>query len=298
MSEMRLTAQQQAVVDDRGGTLLVSAAAGSGKTKVLVDRVMKQIVEEGKNINEFLIITFTNAAAAELRGKISKAITRELARQPENRHLSRQLELLHLSQISTVHAFCGALIRQYGYLLDVPPDYRMLEDGQKEELLSRQLEKLLEQAYEEAEPGFLLLTDTLGAGRTDEALTELILNLHEKLQSQPDPAAWLRQQQFFLPEDTDLTETVWGQLLITDARQKLKWLLERYDWAISQMWGDERLEKKFLPSFEQNRQCFADMCAALEGPWDSIGPAVSVDLLKASAPPKYEGPVALNRSKP
>lgn len=82
MAEARLTEQQRAVVEDRGGTLLVSAAAGSGKTKVLVDRVLRRIVEEGKNIHEFLIITFTNAAAAELRGKISAALTKELARQP------------------------------------------------------------------------------------------------------------------------------------------------------------------------------------------------------------------------
>lgn len=274
---MRLTKQQQAVVEDRGGTLLVSAAAGSGKTKVLVDRVMGRIVDEGKNINEFLIITFTNAAAAELRGKISKAISQELARQPENRHLSRQLELLHLAQISTVHAFCGALIRQYGYLLEVPPDYRMLEDGQKAEMKDRLLEDILEQAYAEASPGFCLLTDTLGAGRTDESLVELILNLHEKLQSQPDPARWLRQQQVFLPEDTVLPETAWGKLLLDDAKKQLTWLLSRYDWAIGHMLGDELLIPKYLPCYQIQRQQIAQMLAAMNGPWDAIAQTLELD---------------------
>lgn len=277
MPEAKLTPQQQAVVDDRGGTLLVSAAAGSGKTKVLVDRVLKRIVEEGKNINEFLIITFTNAAAAELRGKISAAITGEIARQPENRHLSRQLELLHLAQISTVHAFCGNLIRQYGYLLEVPPDYRMLEDSQKAEMLNRLLENLLEEAYETASPEFRLLTDTLGAGRTDESLVELILSLQDKLQSQPDPVRWLREQQTFLNPDTDLTQTAWGKLLLSDARQKLTWLIERYDWAIDRMIGDEKLSVKYLPCYQNHRHDLEKMLAALDGPWDEIGPVLTME---------------------
>lgn len=187
MAEARLTEQQRAVVEDRGGTLLVSAAAGSGKTKVLVDRVLRRIVEEGKNIHEFLIITFTNAAAAELRGKISAALTKELARQPDNRHLSRQLNLLHLSQISTVHAFCGSLIRQYGYLLEIPADCRLLEESERLELLDRQLEELLDEAYEHGGEQFRCLTDTLGAGRTDQKLVDLVKAMFEKIQSQPYP---------------------------------------------------------------------------------------------------------------
>ena len=160
MADMKLTPQQQAVVDNRGGTLLVSAAAGSGKTKVLVDRVMARIQQEGQNINEFLIITFTNAAAAELRGKIASAIGKALAAQPENRHLQRQMNLMHLAQISTVHAFCGALIRQYGYLLEVPSDCAMLEDPRREEILSKLISDILEEAYETMTPGFRLLADT------------------------------------------------------------------------------------------------------------------------------------------
>ena len=140
MSELNLTTQQQAVVENRGGTLLVSAAAGSGKTRVLVERVLNRIVSEGRDINEFLIITFTNAAAAELRAKISQAITEELAAHPHNRHLSRQLNLLPMSHISTVHAFCGALIREYGYLLEIPSDFRMIDDAESSEILNRQLD--------------------------------------------------------------------------------------------------------------------------------------------------------------
>ena len=143
---------------------------------------MARIQQEGQNINEFSI-TFTNAAAAELRGKIASAIGKALAAQPENRHLQRQMNLMHLAQISTVHAFCGALIRQYGYLLEVPSDCAMLgEDPRREEILSKLISDILEEAYETMTPGFRLLADTLGAGRSDQSLEALIRSLFKDAQ--------------------------------------------------------------------------------------------------------------------
>ena len=104
MAEIRLTAAQQAAVDDCGGALLVSAAAGSGKTKVLVDRLMRHICDpvHPANINSFLMITYTKAAASELRGKISRELGKRLANEPDNRHLQRQMSLVYLTEISTV----------------------------------------------------------------------------------------------------------------------------------------------------------------------------------------------------
>ncbi len=277
MAKQVLTPQQQAVVDNRGGTLLVSAAAGSGKTKVLVDRVMQRIVHEGANIHEFLIITFTNAAASELRGKISEAIAKALSDDPDNRHLQRQLNLVSLAHISTVHAFCGSLIRQYGYLLEIPSDFSMLEDPQREEMLSRILEDILDEAYEKKEPGFLLLADTLGAGRNDNGLVDLVKAVFEKLLSQPNPQQWLKTQSLYFDETQDAGETVWGKILISDAKQQLSWLISRYDWAISMMQGDEKLMPKYLPCYETQRAGLKNMLSALDGPWDGIGAALTMD---------------------
>lgn len=276
MADMKPTPQQQAVVDDRGGTLLVSAAAGSGKTKVLVDRVMERIQKDGKNINEFLIITFTNAAAAELRSKISKAIISALSQMPENRHLQRQINLLSMAQISTVHAFCGNLIRQYGYLIEVPPDFSMLEDAQREIMLSRILSDVLDEYYEEMTPGFRLLVDTLGAGRDDEKLVELVQILFEKLLSQPDMDGWLKNQTFTLSPQQELTQTVWGRILVEDAKQQLLWLLTRYDWAISVMERDEKLSVKYLPAYQSQKKQLEHILSVLEGPWDQIGENLNV----------------------
>lgn len=291
-----LTPQQRAVVENRGGTLLVSAAAGSGKTKVLVDRVVERIRLEGKNINEFLIITFTNAAAAELRSKIYAALGKALALEPDNRHLHRQMNLLHLAQISTVHAFCGALIRQYGYLLEVPSDYAMLEDARREELLGRILTDLLEERYTEMTPEFQLLSDTLGAGRTDQALEELVRNLFEKMLSQPNPRKWLHSLTLELEEAAEPGQTAFGAILLEDARQRLTWLIDRHTWAIAQMQGDEKLMPKYLPAYEAQKRSLIAIRDALDGPWNRIAPLLDLDYPRLVVQ-KYPDPTRLNAIK-
>ena len=130
MPDIELTPQQKLAVENRGGALLVSAAAGSGKTKVLVDRVLRRVCDERdpQDINRFLIITYTKAAAAELRGKIAAAISNALAEHPGDRHLQRQLSRIYLSQISTVHAFCANILRDYAHELGLYPDFRIAEE--------------------------------------------------------------------------------------------------------------------------------------------------------------------------
>ncbi len=136
MAEIQLTAAQQAVVDNRGGSLLVSAAAGSGKTKVLVDRLFLYVTRDRCNIDDFLIITYTKAAAAELRGKIAAELNRRLAADPGNAHLRRQLLRVYRADIKTVDAFCTALLRENTHLLPkddeqhaLTPDFRVLDEG-------------------------------------------------------------------------------------------------------------------------------------------------------------------------
>ena len=132
----KLTPQQQMAVENRGGKLLVSAAAGSGKTKVLVDRLMGYLMDPVKpaDLDEFLMITYTKAAAAELRGKIAAKLTEKMAEAPENRHLPKQMQRLYLTKISTVHSFCGDILKEYAYLLDLPGDFRMADENECREL--------------------------------------------------------------------------------------------------------------------------------------------------------------------
>ena len=165
----KLTPQQREAVVNRGGKLLVSAAAGSGKTKVLVDRLLSYLNDpmNPANLDDFLIITYTKAAAAELRGKIAAKLAEAIADQPENRHLQRQMQRLFLTKISTVHGFCGDILREFAYRLDLAADFRVADENECRELREQVLSDLLDSAYESAEQDedFRNFVDSQGLGR-------------------------------------------------------------------------------------------------------------------------------------
>ena len=200
MAKLKLTEQQQAAVENRGGSLLVSAAAGSGKTKVLVERLFRYVTEDHCHIDDFLIITYTKAAAAELRSKIAAELSKRMAETPEDRHLRSQLLRVYQADIKTVDAFCTALLRENTHLLaqegeryTLTPDFRVLDENDAKLLRQRVLTRVLERFYEELDEGGALLADTLGAGRDDSALEDLVLETYEKLQSHADPEHWLAE---------------------------------------------------------------------------------------------------------
>ena len=198
MTKLTLTPQQQAVVENRGGSLLVSAAAGSGKTKVLVERLFRYVLEDHCNVDDFLIITYTKAAAAELRSKIASELAKRVAEQPHNSHLKRQMMRVYRADIKTVDAFCTSLLRENTHLLAqsgtsnaLTPDFRVLDEGDAALIRQRVLNRTLEQFYAHLDPGRELLADTLGAGRDDSTLEKLVLELYGKLQSHAYPMQWL-----------------------------------------------------------------------------------------------------------
>ena len=206
MAALTLTPQQQAVVENRGGSLLVSAAAGSGKTKVLVDRLFRYVTEERCNIDDFLIITYTKAAAAELRSKIASELSKRLGQTPGDQQLRRQLLRVYQADIKTVDAFCTSLLRENTHLLAregdsraLTPDFRVLDDNEAQLIRRRVLSRTLEDFYDQLDQGGALLADTLGAGRDDSRLAALVLELYDKVQSHADPAGWLAENR-----------TVWG----------------------------------------------------------------------------------------
>ena len=218
----KLTPQQQQAVSDRGGKLLVSAAAGSGKTKVLVDRILGYITDpvDPANIDDFLIITYTKAAAAELRGKIAAKLSELISIYPNNRHLRQQMQRLYLTKISTVHAFCADLLRDYAYYLEISRDFRVAEENECYEMKRNVVEQLLESAYENAQenPDFRSFVDIQGFGRNDHQVSELILQLYSSAKCHLNPEGWLDWclKACDLNGAEDVSETVWGKYLIDD----------------------------------------------------------------------------------
>lgn len=210
MSEKRQepSPDQTRAVKERGKNLLVSAAAGSGKTYTLVERIITNIVDGTYNIDELLVLTFTNAAAAEMRERIEKRITARLKTDPT---LERQLALLPNASISTIHVFCLSLIRQHFAALDMDPGFRVANE-QEIELVRRQvMEELFEERYEAQDGPFLQFVAQYGSDRGDEKLHEMILQLYDFSRSQPEPEAWLEKQpeMFNVPEGTPVKELLW-----------------------------------------------------------------------------------------
>ena len=218
----KLTPQQQQAVDDRGGNLLVSAAAGSGKTKVLVDRLMKYILDpmDPANIDEFLLITYTKAAASELRAKIAGKLSELIAQNPANKHLQRQLQRLYLTKISTVHSFCSDILREYSYKLDISGDFRVADENECTQLRQRAMEQTLEDAYAKVSEDldFQTFVDTQGLGRNDKLVPEIVEKVYDSAMCHMDPAEWCsRCIQDTCPDGvTDPVDTLWGRYVIDD----------------------------------------------------------------------------------
>ncbi len=243
-----LTAQQRMAVENRGGKLLVSAAAGSGKTKVLVDRLMGYILDpvNPANIDDFLIITYTKAAAGELRGKIAAKLSEKMAENVSNRHLQKQMQRLYLAKISTVHGFCTDILRQYAYRLDIAADFRVADESECLELQRVALENVLDSAYEtaSADPDFCAFVDSQGLGRDDRQIPEIILKVYNSSRCHLNPDQW---RQWCVSCDsnslTDAGQTPWGKYLIKDLMQYLDLHMEAMNNCISAATNVDGMEK-------------------------------------------------------
>ena len=216
----KLTPAQHDAVYNRGGNLLVSAAAGSGKTKVLVDRLMTYLLDSQSpaNIDDFLIITYTQAAAAELRGKIAKKLAEHIAKDPSNRHLQRQTQRLYMASISTVHSFCRDLLKDYAYRTDVPADFRVADENECLELQAKAMQTILDNAYATMgeDSDLCAFLDSQGLSRDDHLVPDIILLGYQSSRCHVDPDSWLESclQQADVSGFTDASQTVWGAYIM------------------------------------------------------------------------------------
>ncbi|GFI35933.1 helicase-exonuclease AddAB subunit AddA [Lachnospiraceae bacterium 50-23] len=187
------TKEQQKVIDLRGRNILVSAAAGSGKTAVLVERIITMLTAENNpvDVDRLLIVTFTEAAAAEMKERIRTAIEKKLSEQPEDEHLKQQATLIHNARITTIHSFCLSVIKDHFHAIDLDPGFRIGEEGELKLLRHDVLGEVLEECYEEGRRRFLDFVSAYGTGRSDKKIEELILKIYEYSRSYPASEWWL-----------------------------------------------------------------------------------------------------------
>ena len=207
------TDEQKRVIDTRGCNLLVSAAAGSGKTAVLVQRVIDRLLDESDplDIDRLLVVTFTNAAAAEMRQRIRDALAAKLEEDPENTHLQRQEALVHQAMIMTIHSFCGEVIRSHIHLTEADPLFRIAEEGEISLLRQDVMRDMLETLYEAPTDLFLETVDTFASGKDDSSFEKILLRLYEYSMADPDPKGWRERalEAYRAENGRELAETPW-----------------------------------------------------------------------------------------
>ena len=220
------TSKQQEVIDSRNRNLLVSAAAGSGKTAVLVERIIQMISEGDRplDIDQLLVMTFTNAAAAEMRERIGAAVEQKLKERPEDEHLWLQAALIPQAQITTIDSFCLNIIRSHYNSLDIDPAFRMGDEGELSRLWGDCMGEMLENCYDEADAEFARFVEHFGRGKSDRGIEDVILQAWQFSQSHPWPGEWLASCQKELEEESilEMEESPWMVFLMKDVARQME----------------------------------------------------------------------------
>lgn len=275
MSELKLTAQQKIAATASGNSLLVSAAAGSGKTMVLVQRLMGMICNDRQNadITDFLVITYTRAAAAELKNRVLKELNRRIEADPQNRHLRKQTMLCMKANISTIHSFCSELLKENAHLINLNPDFRVADEPESAMLKAEVLERVLDEKYDDIDndPEFKALADLMMETKGDKKLSNAVLDAYEKLQSHPEPYKWMafQEEKMLFSENCDISETIWGKEILDHAKTTVEYCLNRMSSAYDEMHDYPDMLKAYGASFETTIAGMEKFLNALKMGWDA-----------------------------
>lgn len=234
---VKYTPEQQKVIDLRDRNILVSAAAGSGKTAVLVERIIARLTKDKNpiDIDELLIVTYTEAAAAEMKERIQSAIEKALEDDVDNVHLQRQATLIHQARITTIHGFCLSVIRDYFHTIDLDPGFRVAEEGELKLLKHDVAEELIEQYYAEADPKYLDFVESFASGKDDRKLEEILLQLYSFSRAYPNPKAWLSEcvKQYEINTLEEFEESFLVKDILEEVKRNLEEWMDDLDYAIS-----------------------------------------------------------------
>lgn len=255
------TSDQQKAIDARKGTLLVSAAAGSGKTAVLVERVIRRICDSENpcDVENLLIVTFTNAAAAQMKEKIHAAIGKKIAENPDDKRLRRQQLMLPCASICTIDSFCIGLVRENFHALGISPDFALLDESKLAVLRSQAVNTVVENMHKEHSESFLTLSELISDKRDDSKLIDAILKLYNLSMAYPFPEKWLDSLADAFKNPVTADESIWGKIIVSYANQLLETCIADTEHCITLLAEEPELEAKYRPTFEADRQLFEQL---------------------------------------
>lgn len=255
MSSPKWTKEQQAVIDSRNSNLLVAAAAGSGKTAVLVERIIQMITDKENpiDIDKLLVVTFTNAAASEMRERIGDAIGKALDKNPENKHLQNQLVLLNKASITTIHSFCLEVIKSNFHKINLDPNFRIGDTTECTILKQEAIEEVFEALYVEQNEGFLNLVESYAEKKGDSNLQDIILGIYNFSMASPNPKEWLdySAEQFNIDDNFDFSKSIWANSILDTVYMEIEGIESSMEKSLEELYGIEELDT-YLPKFRND----------------------------------------------
>ncbi len=281
--QTKWTNEQWEAITAKDCNLLVAAAAGAGKTAVLVERIIQRITDshDPVDIDRLLVVTFTNAAAAEMRERIAEALAAVQESNPGSSNMQKQLTLLSKASITTIHSFCLEVIRSNFQAINIDPSFRIADETETMLMKMEVLNDLFDEMYEEnaENQDFFELLECYGGNRDDQALQDMVLNLHTFIQSSPWPEKWLAEMtgRFGIPEGTDFSQTCWGKVLLKSIGLEIEGLIQNMQAAVALLQPGAGLDK-YRPVFEEE-YCFLQHIRELcleerNARWDDLAQTV------------------------
>ncbi|KPU45427.1 ATP-dependent helicase/nuclease subunit A [Oxobacter pfennigii] len=274
MSSAKWTLEQKKAIEARNSNLLIAAAAGAGKTAVLVERIIQRIMDADNpvDIDKLLVVTFTNAAASEMRERIGNAISGVLEKQPDSQKLQRQMALLSRAHITTIHSFCLEVIRSNFHMLDLDPAFKIADETESVLLKQEAMEEVFDERYEEGlNEGFLNLVDSFGGNKSDNSLKEMVLKLYGFSQAMPYPEEWLYEvaERFDVDGDFDFDSSIWADILREDIKIELSGIISNMKKAADMLDGASGLENYYEHILNEYR-ALQEIENKSSGSWDEL----------------------------
>lgn len=261
---MAWTEHQLDAITARGGSVIVSAAAGSGKTSVLTERVVRMITEDGIDADRILVVTYTKAAAAEVRGRIRSALAQLIRQSPDNPALLRQQALLNKAHISTVDSFFSSLVKEFFYVLNIDRNFRIAETGELSLLQADALNLTLDELYAEGDPKFLSLVDFFSSARDDRALCENVLRIYGYTRTLSFPNRWMEEKLSAYEDFTAVGDSVFAKIIFDYTAEAVEYIQGLVEAGLDKISCDEKLSQKLYPVFEELQTLTQRLSASLK----------------------------------
>ena len=273
MSKRTWTTSQKNAIELRKGTVLVSAAAGSGKTAVLVQRIIEKITDSKSpcDADKLLVVTFTKAAAAEMKERISSKIAEMIEENYSNIHLRKQQLLLKRAKIGTIHSFCADIVRENFYRLGISPNFKISDDNETLVLKEVAIENVINKLYEKSSPGFLNIVEMFSKDKDDSGLLKIIEQIYNFIQAYPFPEEWMDSNVSMYKESDDFCDTSWGKVMINYLLDTMDYCLELTENSIELCDEDDKIKNAYLEALKSDMVNIQMVLSSTEkGNWDDV----------------------------